>query len=200
MANKCVRPLNQQEYEDVITCLKNGYVIEKEGKKVIKRPNLGVAMAFYIESMIGLRCGDICKLTLNNFYKKNEKDWYIRLKEEKTGKFKELYIPTILYETIMEYCLTMGITNKRQRLIKCGVRNIQRHLEDVREYLNLGDDISSHSGRKFFAQRAYDANGDHDLLLVQSLLMHSSPSTTRLYLKVGMEKQKDTMNTNILSF
>lgn len=200
MGNKCVRALNQKEYEAVISCLKDGYVLKRGNKKIVKRGNLDVAMAFYLESMIGLRCGDICRLTLNNFYKKNEKDWYVRLKEQKTGKYKEIYIPTILYEAVMEFCLMKGISNKKQSIIKCGIRNVQRQLKDVREHLDLGDDISTHSGRKFFAQKVYDTNGEHDLLLVQSLLLHSSPATTRRYLRIGIEKQKDVMELNVVSF
>ncbi len=55
----------------------------------------------------------------------------------------------------------------------------------------LNGKLATHSLRKSFAQRAYDASGD--IYLVQQLLGHKDVSTTREYLGVSYEKMKQTL-------
>lgn len=54
----------------------------------------------------------------------------------------------------------------------------------------LGPGLTAHSLRHRFATRAYD--GTHDILALQELLGHSSPETTRRYVRVSMDALRAT--------
>ncbi len=64
-------------------------------------------------------------------------------------------------------------------------------LKSAFEKAGLNGKLATHSLRKSFAQRAYDASGD--IYLVQQLLGHKDVSTTREYLGVSYEKMKQTL-------
>lgn len=192
MANKTCRPLNDSELEKVIITIRNGY---KDKMGVTHRPNKEIAMAIWLEANIGLRISDIKNLKLSNFFKKNVNDYYLSIVEKKTGKRKELYCPTIIYDYIVNYCLDNNI-NTKQPIIKCSVRNVQKHIKFCREYLDLGDNISTHSMRKRFATKVYEQS-DYDLLLLQSILLHSSPDITKRYVGLNTIRQKEILDTTI---
>ena len=59
------------------------------------------------------------------------------------------------------------------------------------EKAGLNGKLATHSLRKSFAQRAYDASGD--IYLVQQLLGHKDVSTTREYLGVSYQKMRQTV-------
>ena len=192
--NKTCRPFNNEEFELVIMTLKNGY---KDENNVVHRSNPQVAFAIWLEGVLGLRVSDVCRLTLSNFIKKNERDYYIRIKEKKTGKIKELYCPTSIYDQITNYCLDNNI-NRKNTIIKIGERAIQKQLKNVSDYLGL-EGIGTHSSRKRFATNIYEQS-DYDLLLLQSILLHSSIETTKRYVRVNTTKQKEILQSNVVNF
>jgi hypothetical protein len=59
-------------------------------------------------------------------------------------------------------------------------------LKEAFEKAGLNGKLATHSLRKSFAQRVYDACGD--VVLVQELLGHASIGTTRKYLGVSYQK------------
>ena len=59
-------------------------------------------------------------------------------------------------------------------------------LKEAFEKAGLNGKLATHSLRKSFAQRVYDASGD--VVLVQELLGHADISTTRKYLGVSYQK------------
>ena len=189
MANKTCRPLTDAELEKVILTIRNGYV-GKDG--VYRRPNPQISFAIWLEANLGLRIGDIKNLKLCNFFKKNANDYYLSIVEKKTGKRKELYCPTIVYDHIVNYCLDNNI-NTKQQIIKCSVRNVQKYIKYVAEYLELGDNVSTHSMRKRFATQVYEQSG-FDLLLLQSILLHSSPAISKRYVGLNTIKQKEILD------
>lgn len=194
MANKTCRPCSNEEFELILMTLKNGY---KGEDNVVHRPNPQIAFAIWIEGVLGLRVSDVCRLTLSHFIKKNERDYYIRIKEKKTGKIKELYCPTSIYEQITNYCLDNNI-NRKTPIIKVGERAIQKQLKNVSDYLGL-EDIGTHSSRKRFATNIYQQS-DFDLLLLQSILLHSSPATTKRYVGLNTTRQKEILQANVVVF
>lgn len=189
MANKTCRPLNDKELEQLILLIRNGYV-GSDG--VCHRPNVEVSFSIWLEANLGLRICDIKRLTLTNFYKKNANDYYINIVEKKTGKRKEIYCPTTIYDQIVNYCLENNI-NTKQPIIKCSERNVQQHIKFAREHLGFGDNISTHSARKRFATQIYE-NSNFDLLLLQSILMHSSPAITKRYVGLNTIRQKEVLD------
>ena len=76
-------------------------------------------------------------------------------------------------------------------------------LKEAFEKAGLNGKLATHSLRKSFAQRVYDASGD--VVLVQELLGHASIDTTRKYLGVSYQKAQwvvsaiETGNRNTIS-
>ena len=64
-------------------------------------------------------------------------------------------------------------------------RAVQKHLQKVVDYLGYGDNIGTHSFRKYFATEIYK-NNNYDIVLVKTLLQHSSVATTQKY--IGIEE------------
>ena len=57
--------------------------------------------------------------------------------------------------------------------------------------------ISTHSFRKWYATDIYNASG-HDIILVQQLLQHSSPTITRRYIGISEEKVEQAIANHVL--
>lgn len=66
-----------------------------------------------------------------------------------------------------------------------------RVLKDAFSAAGLNGKLATHSLRKTFAQRAYDASGD--IFLVKELLGHKSVETTKQYLGVSYRKMLSTL-------
>ena len=60
----------------------------------------------------------------------------------------------------------------------------------------MGDNISTHSARKRFATQVYEKS-NYDLLLLQSILLHSSPDITKRYVGLNTIRQKEILDTTI---
>ena len=80
-------------------------------------------------------------------------------------------------------------------LFPISVRQVQHHLKLVCEHLGY-ENISTHSFRKWYATSIYNANG-HDIVLVQRLLQHSSPTVTRRYIGVSDEQMENAISRHV---
>jgi integrase len=76
------------------------------------------------------------------------------------------------------------------------VRGVQNHLKKVCDKLGYTN-ISTHSFRKWYATDIYNSSG-HDIILVQQLLQHSSPMTTRRYIGISEEKVEQAIANHVL--
>jgi site-specific recombinase XerD len=74
-------------------------------------------------------------------------------------------------------------------------RAVQKHLKAVCDYLGYTN-ISTHSFRKWYATDIYNATG-HDIILVQRLLQHSSPSVTRRYIGISDERIESAIANHV---
>lgn len=193
MANKTCRPLTDQEFEQIIDLLKSGYI----GKdNVVHRPNPQAALAIWMEGVLGLRVQDCTKVTLSNFVRQNNKDWYIQIVEKKTGKRRNFYVTDEIKDNIFNYCIDNGI-GRKEPIIKCGVRNIQKHLKAICEYLDL-EMVGTHSSRKRFSNNIYEST--NDLYLLSTILQHSSVEITKRYVTVNPTNIKNALVVNSCSF
>ena len=61
-------------------------------------------------------------------------------------------------------------------------RAIQKHLQYACDYLGI-QGVGTHSFRKFYATEIYKNSG-YNILLVQQLLQHSSPSVSQAYIGI----------------
>lgn len=180
MNKKCVA-LTNEEYAEAIGLLRNGF--ELEGVKI--RANERIATVLVLETTLGLRLGDILKLKLSSFIK-DGKRWRLDIVEEKTGKVRRFTVPLEVYSFIQSYALSRGIASEA-KLFDLSERQVQRMLTKVFTKMELPvKKYGSHSFRKLFATKVYLDN-DYNIKLVQTLLQHSSPMVTQVY--IGISEQ-----------
>lgn len=187
--NKRCRPVNQEEYQKIISLLRSGF--DYEGQKVSSKER--IADALVLEANLGIRIEDVLLLRLSDFIK-DGKGYRIDIVEKKTKKKRGFTVPLEVMSYIQEYSIKWGI-NKQQRLFPFQERNVQKYLKMVCELLNLKD-IGTHSFRKFYATEIYKNNG-HDIRLVQILLQHSSVLITQRYVGIDAERIESAISKNV---
>ena len=174
--------LTRAQYTEIIETI-------KEGATDI-RPNPAIATALQLEANLGMRIGDILKMRLADIVKDGDR-YRLNVTEEKTDKHRTFTVPQEIYLFLLEYANAHKIGredylfpgNKGGRLT---VRAVQKYLARICDLLEL-ENVSTHSFRKFFAVDVYQQNGN-DIALVQTLLQHSSPATTRRYITISTEQ------------
>lgn len=191
--NKCKRPLNDDEFKLLIDTIRHGY---RDENGVLHRPNEQAALAIWLEGTIGLRVGDICRITLNHFYQQNDQEWYIRIIEQKTNKQRNFLVPVSIKDELFNYCLDHDI-KRNERVIKIGTRAIQKQIENASRHLGL-DGIGTHSARKRFANNIYQTT--NDLFLLSTILNHSNVNITKRYVTINATNIKEALAINACDF
>lgn len=171
-----MRTLTNEEYTTIIRTINNG-----NGSL---RANPRCAAVLTAEANLGMRIGDILRLKLSDIIRDGNR-YRLNIVEEKTGKRRTFTVPDALYTYFCAYAVSMGI-GENEPLFPITVRAVQKHLKAVCDYLGY-EGISTHSFRKWYATDIYESTG-HDIVLVQHLLQHSSPNTTRRY--IGIQEDK----------
>lgn len=186
--NKRTKALTQEQYETIIDTMRTGF----SGF----RPNNRTATVLVLEANLGLRIGDILQLTLNSFIKESGR-YHLDIVEEKTGKTRTFTVPAEIYSFIRDYCDENNIRDKDARIFPVTERAIQKQLKLVCDYLGEGfEGISTHSFRKYFATEIY-VNNDYNIVLVQQLLQHSSPTVTQRYIGISSKTMEDALKKHI---
>lgn len=183
--NKKTIALTQEQYVGIIKTIKSGFLTS--------RPNERVAMALILEANLGIRISDIIQLKLNDIIKDGNR-YRLDIVEQKTEKQRTFTVPNELMQYIRQYCLDNNIKSN-EIIFPITERAIQKHLKLVCDYLGY-DGISTHSFRKFFATNIY-INNDYDVILVQKLLQHSSPTTTQKYIGIETKKLEIAIQNNL---
>ena len=183
--NKKTVALTKEQYIEIIETIRNGFLTS--------RPNDRVATALVVETNLGIRISDVLKLRLNDFIKDGER-FRIDIVEQKTGKKRTFTVPTEIYNYIKQYCIDNEIKSN-DIIFDISERAIQKHLKLVCDYLGF-ENISTHSFRKFFATNIYLQN-ECNIVLVQELLQHSSPTTTQRYIGIGSKQLESAITNNI---
>lgn len=148
------------------------------------RANPRVAAILTAEANLGMRVGDIIRLRLADIVRDGGR-LRLNIVEEKTGKKRTFSVPEAIYDYFCKYAERFHISAS-DRLFPITERAVQKHLKIVCDYLGY-ENISTHSFRKWYATDIYNASG-HDIILVQHLLQHSSPATTRRYIGIADDK------------
>ncbi len=187
--------LSEKQFIDIIGTMKSGCSLF--------RPNHKIATALMLEANLGMRISDIVRLKLSNIVMDGDR-YRLDIKERKTGKERTFTVPQKLYCYLMEYATNNGI-KKNEYLFPHSDKDrgkpittaaVQKHLRTVCNYLEYGElKISTHSFRKFYATRLYE-NNDYDIVLVQRLLQHSSPSVTQRYIGMGSKNLEAAIEKN----
>ncbi len=195
MANKKTRPLNDEEFEKIISTIKQGFT-HPSGDRY--RPNERIMAALLVECNLGIRIGDVCRLRLKDMLMENGK-WRLNIVEQKTGKARHFIVPNEVYMFLQDYALRNNI-KPTQRLFDISVRTVQNHLQKTCEFLGLTG-VGTHSFRKKFCSDIYnssDPNIGHNPTLIMELLQHSSLNTTMAYLSVSSKLAEQALQNHIV--
>jgi len=181
-----MQALTTTQYQTIIrTIRKGGYGL---------RGNPIMAAALTAEANLGMRIGDILNLRLSDIVCDGGR-YRLNVTEEKTGKRRTFTVPPTLYQFFCDHCREQNIA-PNERMFPISVRGVQNHLKKVCDKLGYTN-ISTHSFRKWYATDIYNSSG-HDIILVQQLLQHSSPMTTRRYIGISEEKVEQAIANHVL--
>ena len=177
--------LTNEQYTSIISTIRTG--------TDTLRANPRVAAVLTAEANLGMRVGDILKLRLSDIVRDGGR-LRLNVREEKTGKKRTFSVPEAVYEYFCQYAKSNRIRSD-ELLFPITERAVQKHLKAVCDYLGYSN-ISTHSFRKWYATDIYNASG-HDIILVQHLLQHSSPATTRRYIGIADEKIENAIAQHV---
>lgn len=185
---KATRPLEIEEYEEIIKLCKEGftYTDKKTGREKKFRSNQPLAFALALQATLGFRASDIVNLKVSDFNRSK-----FAIKEIKTGKWQNRDLNDAMYNKLLEYAVNNNL-DKDDFIYPNKVRNMQQQLKIITDYLGYKN-IGTHSFRKLFAHTLYEESG-HDIELVRHVLNHSDIKTTMRYLGVSMKKLKEMSN------
>ena len=179
---KATRALTDEQYKEIITLMRQGFTGA--------RPNDRIATALALEATTGLRISDILGLRMIDIIPDgNRERWNIV--EQKTGRERRFTVSNKLYQYIDYYRIRNNIGEK-ELLFDVKPRMVQKHLKKVCDWLGY-EHISTHSFRKYFATKAYQGN-NYDIVLVQTLLQHASPTTTQKYIGIQPKQVEDAIS------
>ena len=181
-----MQALTTDQYTTVIRTI-------REGRGSL-RANPRIAAALTAEANLGMRIGDILKLKMSDIVKDGGR-YRLNVVEEKTGKRRTFTVPQGVYDFFCAYCREQNI-GANDLMFPITVRAVQKHLKAICEELGY-ENISTHSFRKWYATDIYNANG-HDIVLVQQLLQHSSPTVTRRYIGLSDERVEAAIDSHVL--
>ena len=195
MANKRTRVLNNDEFEKIISTIRQGFV-HPSGDRY--KPNERVANCLLVECTLGIRIGDVVRLRLSDIVMENGK-WKLDIVEQKTGKARHFLVPTEVYVFLQDYALRNNI-RPTQRLFDISVRTVQNHLQRTCEYLGITG-VGTHSFRKKFCQDIWnsaDPNIGKNLLIIKELLQHANVASTQRYLSVSSRQVEQALENHVV--
>jgi len=182
-------PITQEQYELILKTM-------NEDHHGFFRKNYRCSLVLMCEATCGLRVGDVLKLTLNHF-SFGPKGCYMRIIEQKTGKTRSVPVPAELFALLQGFALSQNRRHDEPIFGHLTVRAVDKTLRAVCDFLELDKRISTHSFRKLFAHNIHERS-NHNLVLVQEALLHSSINTTRMYLGVASSELSDILTSNFM--
>ena len=178
------RPITAEEHVLIMKTLSEDHIGFRKSPTVI--------LILSIMASTGLRLGDTLQLKMKNITSVGGM-FRLRVREEKTDKVRDVPLPAGLYMAITEYCMA-NHRNRNERIFQISERAVSKKIKKVVEFLELGDDVTSHSWRKFFAMTVYSETGS--LVDTSAALLHSSLATTQRYLAVNSERLQEVLLNN----
>ena len=167
----------------------------------LKKDNNRIHLLITIQSMLGLRVGDVLSLKWSDFDSEE-----LCITERKTKKVKRMIINDSL-RTIVHEEYNKKFKNKKKDLIflnKLGTSSISISYVNTslkkafKKYDVKSDQVSSHIFRKSFCYKILEDGdfSDKAIFLVSRLLNHSSIATTMKYLLLD-QREADNIYLNL---
>lgn len=187
--NKRTRALSVETFQEIILTMRTGFCYNDVNYK----PNERIATILTLEYNLGLRLGDILRLTVDSFMK-DGKRYRLDIIEQKTKKYRCFTVPNEVYQFVLDYAYKHNISAKA-KLFPITERAVLKHLQATCSYLEL-EGVGSHSFRKGYATNIY-INNNHNIELVRTLLQHSSVVITQRYIGIGSQELEEAIQKNI---
>jgi len=178
------RPITAEEHVLIMKTLSEDHIGFRKSPTVI--------LILSIIASTGLRLGDTLQLKMKNITSVGGM-FRLKVREEKTDKVRDVPLPAGVYMAISEYCMA-NHRSRNERIFQISERAVSKKIKKVVEFLELGDDVTSHSWRKFFAMTVYSETGS--LVDTSAALLHSSLATTQRYLAVNSERLQEVVLNN----
>lgn len=174
-----------RSYEDLCTVLKWFYDHGKYDEWFIG----------WLMTSLGRRVGDTVSLKWSDLYTPGGeyRERLTTLKEEKTGKIVGVRFNKLAQSCVEEYCRVMNISpmeHYREKIFTITDNWFRKQLKKTLVECGIKYPVSTHSFRKFYASTIYKMHPqDLDrLTVVQTMLGHSDPEKTKLYINEIDEK------------
>ena len=166
---------------NVVQPIKKIEDIQKIKKYLAKKPRDALLFSFGINT--GLRISDI--LSLDVGYVKGRD--YIEIREKKTNKYKKFPLNRFLKEEIDLFVEGLPSEQPLFYTQKCRLDRAQayRILNKAAQAVGVKERIGTHTLRKTFGYHHYKKY--NDIVLLQKIFNHSSPSVTLRY--IGIEQE-----------
>lgn len=176
----------------MITKLKSAEHLEEiEVNKLLKFLHHNKRWTYYILVRLGistaLRYSDLSKITWQDILKRN----YLTIKEQKTGRIREIPLNPELVQNLTSVFLKLGSPDVKSRLLPITIRAVNKQLKIYAAESGIrGKRISSHTFRKTFGREVWKRNNYSEASLVKlsQLFRHSSTAITRIYLSITKEE------------
>ena len=178
------RPITAEEHVLIMKTLSEDHIGFRKSPTVI--------LILSIIASTGLRLGDTLQLKMKNITSVGGM-FRLKVREEKTDEVRDVPLPEGVYMAISEYCMA-NHRSRNERIFQISERAVSKKIKKVVEFLELGDDVTSHSWRKFFAMTVYSETGS--LVDTSAALLHSSLATTQRYLAVNSERLQEVLLNN----
>ena len=156
---------------------------------------------FILGCSLGLRCGDLLSLNINDVYKNTyDVKTHIELVEEKTHKRNVCKIPMIAIKALKEYASSLKLSFiddsplfVSEQGSRISLKSVYRILNDAGKKCGLELHIGTHTMRKTYAAVALlsaDKNGTAGSTLetLQMKFNHSDARITMMYCKAAQDK------------
>lgn len=160
----------------------------------------------WLMTSLGRRVGDTVSLKWCDIFLPNGeyRERLTTLKEEKTGKMLGVRLNSLARQYITEYCSLMNVDPMNcytLRIFSTTDAAFRKALKLAVNEVGIKYRISTHSFRKFYANTIYKLHPQDtdNLVIVQSILGHSDPETTKIYIN-EIDRKIDQYNEDYAEY
>ena len=160
----------------------------------------------WLMASLGRRVGDTIALKWSDIFRKDGKyrERLTQLKEEKNGKKLAPRLNALAKLRIDEYIETVGIKpmqHYNEQIVNNSSAAFRKMVKKAIENVKLDYALSTHSFRKYWANTIYRLHPqDADsLIIIQTMLGHSSPEITKIYIG-EIDKKQDKYNEDYSNY
>lgn len=157
-------------------------------KEILARRSPRNKLMFVLGINTGLRISDILTLTVGDVYKKQ----HIEIREQKTGKVRQIKVNANLQAAIEEYFKCYDCEESDKKLFDISRIQAYRIINDAARTVGLSDRIGTHTLRKTFGYHHYQKH--KDVAILQNIFKHSSPAVTLRYIGVDADMIDDSID------